>query len=67
MAYKRTSEEQAILLMKLFTNWLQVWIEIMDEEPENRGGLSVEFGVMQIEGLQQCLERVKRKLENSEK
>jgi hypothetical protein len=65
MAYKRPSEEQAIVLMKLFTNWLQFWIEDMGEEPENRGGLTAEFGIMQIEGLQECLERVKKKLEQS--
>jgi hypothetical protein len=37
----------------------------MGEEPENRGGLTAEFGIMQIEGLQECLERVKKKLEQS--
>jgi hypothetical protein len=61
MRGKRSSEEQAIVLMKLLTNWLNFWIESKEEEPIV--GFSADFGIVQIEGLQRCLERVKRKLE----
>jgi hypothetical protein len=64
MKNKRSSEEQAIVLMKLLTNWLNFWIESREEEPEN--WFSADFGIMQIEGLQKCLERVKRKLEKEQ-
>jgi hypothetical protein len=62
---KRSSEEQAILLMKLLIHWLEFWIEDEKEKPKNRAGWGSEFGITQIDGLQQCLERVRLKLEKS--
>jgi hypothetical protein len=50
--------------MRLFSGWLEFWIEEKALPPEERV-IHVDFGITQIEGLQKKLELLKEQLEKS--
>jgi hypothetical protein len=60
---KRAIEEIALRRMKLLSSWLNFWMEDVDQDPDLWYTSSVDFGVTQIVDLQECLERLKVKLE----
>ena len=61
----RSSEEQAIVLMRLLTHWLNFWINTKEEGPVD--SLGPDFGIVQIKGLKKCLDRVEKKLEKEKR
>jgi hypothetical protein len=61
---KAVREERVITLMRLFSGWLEFWIEEKALPPEERV-IHVDFGIMQIEGLQEKLELLKEQLKKS--
>jgi hypothetical protein len=63
---KRAIEEIALSRMKLLSSWLNFWMEDVDQDPDLWYTSSVDFGVTQIVDLQECLERLKVKLERRE-
>lgn len=56
-------EQHVIILMKLFTSWLNVWTENCELPPEER--LEPDFGLVQIRGLQVRLKQLEEHLEKS--
>lgn len=67
MKIRKSTEEQAIVLMKLLSNWINFYLEMKEEEVEDEGVCGVDFGIMQIDSLQGCLERLKQKLKKEQK